>query len=355
MSKMKVGVIFGGMSTEHDVSIVSGSSVIKHLNKEKYDITPIYITKDGDWCLYTKNINDIDILKIGEKPTELEKLVNPMDTIKSMDVVFPVLHGLYGEDGTIQGLFELLQVPYVGCRVLGSSVCMDKVYTKVILNKAKITQAKYAYVRTFGDKFIYVDDEFNESILDINETSEKVIEKLGLPVFVKPSNSGSSVGVKKAKTKEELSEAIKYAGQFDKKIVIEENINGREIECAVIGNEDVKASCVGEILPAEDFYSFDAKYNNSESRVVMPAEIEPQLSEEIRKIAVKAFKAVDGKGLSRVDFFVEKGTNRIILNEINTMPGFTTISMYPQLWEKCGKPYSELLDELIKNAYNFKK
>lgn len=355
MSKMKVGVIFGGMSTEHDVSIVSGSSVIKHLNKEKYDITPIYITKDGDWCLYTKNINDIDILKIGEKPTELEKLVNPMDTIKSMDVVFPVLHGLYGEDGTIQGLFELLQVPYVGCRVLGSSVCMDKVYTKVILNKANINQAKYAYVRRFEDKFIYVDDEFNECILNINETSEKVIVKLGLPVFVKPSNSGSSVGIKKAKTKEELVEAIEYASQFDRKIVIEENINAREIECAVIGNEDVKASCVGEILPAEDFYSFDAKYNNSESRVVMPAEIETELSEEIRKIAVKAFKAVDGKGLSRVDFFVEKGTNRIILNEINTMPGFTTISMYPQLWEKCGKPYSELLDELIKNAYNFKK
>lgn len=355
MNKMKLGVIFGGMSTEHDVSIVSGSSVLKNLNKEKYDITPIYITKDGEWFLYTKNINEIDILKIGEEPSELEKLENPMETLKSMDVVFPVLHGLYGEDGTIQGLFELLKVPYVGCRVLGSSVCMDKVYTKIILDKAKINQAKYAYVRKFEDKFIYIDDEFNESVLEIDDVCEKVINKCGLPAFVKPSNSGSSVGIKKAKTKEELAEAIKYASQFDIKIVIEENINAREIECAVIGNENVEASCVGEILPAEDFYSFDAKYNNSESRVVMPANIEPEISEEIKKIAVKAFKAVDGKGLSRVDFFVEKETNKIYLNEINTMPGFTTISMYPQLWEKCGKPYSELLDELINNAYNFKK
>jgi len=355
MNKMKLGVIFGGMSTEHDVSIVSGSSVLKNLNKEKYDITPIYITKEGEWFLYTKNINEIDILKIGEEPSELEKLENPMETLKSMDVVFPVLHGLYGEDGTIQGLFELLKVPYVGCRVLGSSVCMDKVYTKIILDKAKINQAKYAYVRKFEDKFIYIDDEFNESVLEIDDVCEKVINKCGLPAFVKPSNSGSSVGIKKAKTKEELAEAIKYASQFDIKIVIEENINAREIECAVIGNENVEASCVGEILPAEDFYSFDAKYNNSESRVVMPANIEPEISEEIRKIAVKAFKAVDGKGLSRVDFFVEKETNKIYLNEINTMPGFTTISMYPQLWEKCGKPYSELLDELINNAYNFKK
>lgn len=355
MNKMKLGVIFGGMSTEHDVSIVSGSSVLKNLNKEKYDITPIYITKEGEWFLYTKNINEIDILKIGEEPSELEKLENPMETLKSMDVVFPVLHGLYGEDGTIQGLFELLKVPYVGCRVLGSSVCMDKVYTKIILDKAKINQAKYAYVRKFEDKFIYIDDEFNEGVLEIDDVCEKVINKCGLPAFVKPSNSGSSVGIKKAKTKEELAEAIKYASQFDIKIVIEENINAREIECAVIGNENVEASCVGEILPAEDFYSFDAKYNNSESRVVMPANIEPEISEEIRKIAVKAFKAVDGKGLSRVDFFVEKETNKIYLNEINTMPGFTTISMYPQLWEKCGKPYSELLDELINNAYNFKK
>lgn len=355
MGKMKLGVIFGGMSTEHDISIVSGSSVLKNLNKEKYDITPIYISENGDWFTYEKDINQIEIMKVGEQPKELKKLENPMETIKNMDVVFPVLHGLYGEDGTIQGLFELLKVPYVGCRVLGSSVCMDKVYTKVILEKAGINQAKYVYVRRFNDKYILVDDKFNEKILKLDEVATEVEQITGLPAFIKPSNSGSSVGINKAKTIEELKNAIEYASKFDSKILVEENINGREIECAVIGNEEVEVSCVGEILPAEDFYSFDAKYNNSESRVVIPAQIDNKISEEIRKTAIKAFKAVDGKGLSRVDFFVERETDKIYLNEINTMPGFTTISMYPQLWNECGKSYSNLLDELIKNAYNCKK
>ena len=355
MEKMKLGVIFGGMSTEHDISVVSGSSVLKNLNKEKYDITPIYIDENGDWFKYDKDINEIEIMKVGEQPKELSKLTDPMAVIKSMDVVFPVLHGLYGEDGTIQGLFELLKVPYVGCRVLGSSVCMDKVYTKIILEKAGINQAKAVYVRRFNDKYILVDDKFNEKVMDLEEVATEVEKVTGLPAFIKPSNSGSSVGINKAKTIDELKNAIEYASKFDCKILVEENINGREIECAVIGNEEVDASCVGEILPAEDFYSFDAKYNNAESRVVIPAEIDSDISEAIRKTAIKAFKAVDGKGLSRVDFFVEKGTNKIYLNEINTMPGFTTISMYPQLWNECGKPYSDLLDELIKNAYNFKK
>lgn len=355
MSKTKLAVIFGGMSTEHDISNVSGTSVLKNLDKEKYDIIPIYIDPEGNWFLYTKKLNEIDILKVGEQPQELEKIKNPIEVLKQVEVVFPVLHGLYGEDGTIQGLFELLKLPYVGCRVLGSSICMDKVYTKVVLDKAKINQAKYSYVRKYNDKYILVDDEFNETILDLKEVCEKVIEKLGLPVFVKPSNSGSSVGINKSSDSKELADAIEYAAKFDKKIIIEENINAREIECAVIGNEDIDASCVGEILPAEEFYSFDAKYNNAESVVVIPANIDSEISEEIRRIAKKAFKAVDAKGLSRVDFFVEKGTNKIYLNEINTMPGFTTISMYPQLWDKCGKTYSELLDELIKNAYNLKK
>lgn len=355
MEKLKLGVIFGGMSTEHDISIVSGSSVLKNLNKEKYDITPIYIDENGEWYNYEKDLNEIEILKVGEQPTELKKLENPMEALKNMDIVFPVLHGLYGEDGTIQGLFELLKVPYVGCRVLGSCVCMDKVYTKIILEKAGINQAKYVYVRKFNDKYVLVDEQFNERVLALDETAKEVEKVVGLPAFVKPSNSGSSVGINKAKTIDELKDAIEYASKFDNKILVEENINGREVECAVIGNEEVDASCVGEILPAEDFYSFDAKYKNSESRVVIPAELDKEISESIRKTAIKAFKAVDGKGLSRVDFFVERETNKIYLNEINTMPGFTTISMYPQLWGECGKTYSELLDELIKNAYNFKK
>lgn len=350
MYKEKIAVVFGGMSTEHDVSIVSGTSVLKNLNKEKYDIFPIYIDREGNWFKYTKPVNQIEVLSVGDKIEELDKIEEPMEYLKNIDVVFPVLHGLYGEDGTIQGMLELLNKKYVGCKVLASSVCMDKVYAKVIFDKAKINQAKYIYIRKAGERYIYIDNEFNEEIHSLEEIADIVDEKIGFPVFVKPSNSGSSVGINKSHNIEELKEHIKYASQFDKKILIEENICGREVECAVLGNEDVKASCVGEILPAEEFYTFDAKYKNAESRVVIPADLPEDISNEIRSTAIKAFKAVDGKGLSRVDFFVENGTNRIIINEINTLPGFTQISMYPKLWEEAGIKYSDLLDELIKLA-----
>ena len=350
MYKEKIAVVFGGMSTEHDVSIVSGTSVLKNLNKEKYDIFPIYIDREGNWFKYTKPINQIEVLNVGDKIEELDKIEEPMEYLKNIDVVFPVLHGLYGEDGTIQGMLELLNKKYVGCKVLASSVCMDKVYAKVIFDKAKINQAKYIYIRKAGERYIYIDNEFNEEIHSLEEIADIVSEKIGFPVFIKPSNSGSSVGINKSHNIEELKEHIKYASQFDKKILIEENICGREVECAVLGNEDVKASCVGEILPAEEFYTFDAKYKNAESRVVIPADLPEGISNEIRSTAIKAFKAVDGKGLSRVDFFVENGTNRIIINEINTLPGFTQISMYPKLWEEAGIKYSDLLDELIKLA-----
>lgn len=350
MYKEKIAVVFGGMSTEHDVSIVSGTSVLKNLNKEKYDIFPIYIDREGNWFKYTKPINQIEVLNVGDKIEELDKIEEPMEYLKNIDVVFPVLHGLYGEDGTIQGMLELLNKKYVGCKVLASSVCMDKVYAKVIFDKAKINQAKYIYIRKAGERYIYIDNEFNEEIHSLEEIADIVSEKIGFPVFIKPSNSGSSVGINKSHNIEELKEHIKYASQFDKKILIEENICGREVECAVLGNEEVKASCVGEILPAEEFYTFDAKYKNAESRVVIPADLLEGISNEIRSTAIKAFKAVDGKGLSRVDFFVENGTNRIIINEINTLPGFTQISMYPKLWEEAGIKYSDLLDELIKLA-----
>ena len=350
MYKEKIAVVFGGMSTEHDVSIVSGTSVLKNLNKEKYDIFPIYIDREGNWFKYTKPVNQIEVLNVGDKIEELDKIEEPMEYLKNIDVVFPVLHGLYGEDGTIQGMLELLNKKYVGCKVLASSVCMDKVYAKVIFDKAKINQAKYIYIRKAGERYIYIDNEFNEEIHSLEEIADIVSEKIGFPVFIKPSNSGSSVGINKSHNIEELKEHIKYASQFDKKILIEENICGREVECAVLGNEEVKASCVGEILPAEEFYTFDAKYKNAESRVVIPADLPEGISNEIRSTAIKAFKAVDGKGLSRVDFFVENGTNRIIINEINTLPGFTQISMYPKLWKEAGIKYSDLLDELIKLA-----
>lgn len=344
----KVGVIFGGMSTEHDVSIVSGTSVIKNLDENKYDIYPIYIDKSGNWYKYFDN--EKRILEVGSTIDVGEKIENVMEYLKELDIVFPVLHGLYGEDGTIQGLFELLKLPYVGCNVLSSSVGMDKVYTKIILDKAKINQAKYVYIRKYNEKYIYIDDEFNETILSLKDVSLRVSEKLGFPLFIKPSNSGSSVGVNKAKNLEELENCIEYASKYDKKILIEEFINGHEVECAVLGNEDVKASCVGEILPAEEFYSFDAKYKNSNSALCIPAKLPENISNEIRSLAVKAFKAIDGKGLSRVDFFVDKTTSKIYLNEINTLPGFTNISMYPKLWEEAGLKYSDLLDKLIELA-----
>jgi D-alanine-D-alanine ligase len=260
------------------------------------------------------------------------------------------LHGLYGEDGTIQGLFELLQIPYVGCKVLASSISMDKAYTKIIFEKAGLKQAPYAYIRADKEKYRYIEKDFTETICTLEEVSAKIEEQISYPMFIKPSNSGSSVGISKAKTRKELEEAIEYASKYDKKILIEQGIEGREVECAVLGNEDVIASCVGEVLSAEEFYSFDSKYNNQESRTAIPANLPKEISEEIRKEAVKAFKTVDGSGLSRVDFFVEKDTNQIIINEINTLPGFTSISMYPQLFEASGIQYSELLDKIIELA-----
>mgnify|MGYP001851827316 FL=1 len=326
---IKVAVIYGGMSTEHDVSMVSAQNVIENLNAGKYDIYKIEIAKNGEWLNNGK------------------KIKNVVEILQKMDVVFPVLHGLYGEDGTIQGMLEMLKVPYVGCKVLASSVCMDKVYTKYILKNAKINQAKFVYIK---NENTYVDDDLEEMDLQNDEIIDVVNKKLGSPVFVKPSNSGSSVGVTKANNGEELVRAIQTASQYDKKILIEEAIVGKEVECAVLGNDEVKASTVGEIISAEDFYTYDAKYNNSESKTVIPALIPEKIIEEIRRCAIKAFKAVDGSGLARVDFFVEKDTNKVFLNEINTMPGFTEISMYPKLWEASGISYSELLDELIKLA-----
>jgi len=345
LNKIKIGVIFGGMSTENEVSCISGASVIKHLNKEKYNVFPIYIDKIGNW--YKVKLEDV------EKSEELENkehIENITEYLKQMDVIFPVLHGLYGEDGTIQGLFELLKIPYVGCGVLASSVGMDKVYTKLIFEKANINQAKYIYIRKYNEKYIYIDEEFNEKILELEDIAKITNNKLRFPVFVKPSNSGSSVGINKAHNIEELKNAIVEAGKYDNKILIEEGIVGKEVECAVLGNEDVISSCVGEIKSADEFYTYDAKYNNENSKTLIPAEISEENSKKIQKLAIKAFKAISGRGLSRVDFFIEDKTQKIYINEINTLPGFTSISMYPKLFEAVGISYEKLLDNLIELA-----
>ena len=347
MEKIKVGIIFGGMSTENEVSVVSAGSILGNIDRKKYEIFPIYIDKDGKWYRY---IEDGRKRVLGEKVENIIEIENIVEYLQKLDVVFPVLHGLYGEDGTIQGLFELLKIPYVGCKVLASSVGMDKVYTKIVFEKAGLNQTPYEYVRKYKENYIYVDKNFNESIMDIKEVAKNIVKDLEFPMFIKPSNSGSSVGVKKAENEKELIENIEYAASFDNKVLIEQGINGREIECAVLGNEEVIASCVGEIKAADEFYSYDAKYKNEESRTEIPAELPKEISDKIRKQAIKAFKAIDGKGLSRVDFFVEDKTNKIIINEINTMPGFTDISMYPKMFEKSGISYKELITRLIELA-----
>lgn len=338
MKKIKLGVIFGGMSTENEVSVKSAKSIMDNLDIKKYDTFPIYIDKKGDWYKYKGSLDDI------------EKISNIFEYLKQLDIVFPVLHGLYGEDGTIQGMFELLKIPYVGCGVLASSIGMDKVYTKIIFEKAGLMQTKYEYIKKENNRYIYVNKKFEEEKQSLEKIVDKICKNLVFPMFVKPSNSGSSVGINKVKTKEELGKAIEYAGQFDNKILIEEGIIGKEVECAVLGNEEVIASCVGEIKSAEEFYSYDAKYNNSESKTNIPADIPEDIAMNIRKQSIIAFKAINGKGLSRVDFFVESGTNKIIISEINTLPGFTNISMYPKLFEGTGIKYSELLDKLIELA-----
>lgn len=323
---MKVAVIYGGMSNEREVSLISGKNVLDNLDNKKYEIYPIIIEEDGTWTLKGNKIKNI------------------VEVLEEMDVVFPVLHGRYGEDGTLQGLLEILRLPYVGCRVLCSSICMDKVYTKIILEKANINQAKYIYIKNENQ---YIDEEFETLTLQNDEIIDLVNEKLKFPVFVKPSNSGSSVGVSKANNGPELIKAIQIASSCDKKVLIEEAIEGKEVECAVLGNNKILASTVGEIISAEDFYTYDAKYKNSESKVAIPADFSENKINDIRNLAIKAFRAVDGSGLARIDFFVEKGTEKIYINEINTMPGFTQISMYPKLWKYSGIKYSELLDNLI--------
>lgn len=346
IKKIRLGVVFGGMSSESKVSIISANSILKNLNKEKYEIYPIYIDSNGDWW----KINSYGEKDLDEQINNKEEIENIIQYIKKLDIIFPVLHGLYGEDGTIQGMLEMAKVPYVGCGVLASSVGMDKVYTKIIFEKAGLKQAKYKYIRKYKEDYIYIDEQMNERILTLKDITKIIDKELEFPMFIKPSNSGSSVGINKANNIEELTEYIEYAAKFDNKILIEQGINGREVECAVLGNEDVVVSCVGEVKSLEEFYSYEAKYKNKESKTDIPANIEKDISDEIRNQAIKAFKSINGKGLSRVDFFIEKVTQDIYINEINTMPGFTNISMYPKLFEASGISYKELLDKIINLA-----
>lgn len=348
MNKKNVLVLFGGRSSEHEVSCVSATTVISNINQEQYEVFAVGITKEGRWVL----TESVEAIKDGSfvngsrqamlSPDASEKALYVMeqgmlvDKI-CIDVAFPVLHGLNGEDGTVQGLFELAGIPYVGCGVLASAVSMDKLYTKIIVDTLGISQARYVAVEKE-----HIEDE------SVYETIE---QKLGYPVFIKPSNAGSSRGVSKAADRQGLIAGLREAARHDRKILVEETILGREIECAVLGNETVEASGVGEVLAAAEFYDYEAKYHNAQSRTVISPELPAGKAEEIRTAAKRIFKAVDGQGLSRVDFFLEHGTNRVVFNEINTLPGFTAISMYPMLWGEQGIDKPELISRLLQLAH----
>lgn len=343
-----VAIIFGGQSSEHDVSCVSGATVIRNIDRTKYDVLLIGITKDGRWLL----ADSLESVENGSwKKGKTTAIISPdrsrkgvlliegdKATFRPVDVVFPVLHGLYGEDGTIQGLFSLAGIPYVGCGVLCSAVSMDKLYTKIVVDTLGIRQARFVPVMSY-------------QLVDMNACVAQVEETLAYPVFVKPSNAGSSKGVNKAHNRDELVYALREASYHDRKILVEETIVGREIECAVLGDSvTVNASGVGEILAADEFYSYDAKYNNAESKTVIGPELPEGKAEEFRDAARRIFRALDGFGLARVDFFLEKGTNEVVFNEINTLPGFTAISMYPMLWGAEGIDKTSLITKLIELA-----
>ncbi len=347
MNKKNIAVIFGGNSSEHQVSCVSVQTVIKNIDTDLYNIILVGITREGSW-LFVDSIDEIakdTWRETGRKAvfspdSQAKELLvfteNEMSSVK-IDVIFPVLHGPNGEDGTIQGIFELAQIPYVGCGVLASAVSMDKFYTKIVVNHiGGIRQAEFVGV-------------YREDLKDMDQVIAEVEGKLEYPVFVKPSCAGSSNGVSKAKDRESLKAALLLAAEHDSKILVEETINGREVECAVLGTHEVKASGIGEILAAgeEGFYTFDSKYNNAESKTVTDPELPEGVAEHIRESAVRIFKAVSGSGLSRVDFFVEHGTNDVVFNEINTLPGFTAISMYPMLWAARGIDTKTLVNQLI--------
>lgn len=347
MAKENLVVIFGGRSSEHEVSCISVQTVAKAVDPERYNMTLVGITKEGRW-LRVDSIESIEdgswrdgcVTAVISPDTKGELLLIDGDSLEreKVDVIFPVLHGMYGEDGTIQGLFEMADIPYVGCGVLASAASMDKFYTKIIVDNIGVRQARFVPVLA-------------EDFSDLDSAMDRVEAELDYPVFVKPSKAGSSKGVNKASDRAELKAALEEAVRFDNKILVEETIIGRELECGVLGYKDnTKASGVGEILAAAEFYDFDAKYNNAESKTVIGADIPENVEKEIREDAVKIFRALDGFGLSRVDFFLEKGTDKVVFNEINTLPGFTGISMYPMLWNAQGYDIKTLVPTLIEMA-----
>ncbi|GAA3409819.1 D-alanine--D-alanine ligase [Paenibacillus hodogayensis] len=358
--KIRLGLVYGGKSGEHDVSLQTAMAVIRAIDHTKYEVYPFYITKQGEWRSGALLAGPVDRLELlvqeagpsGEAATSsasasaLQPFFGTIQPSGSgqgesqapLDVVFPLLHGTFGEDGTIQGLLEMANVPYVGAGVLASAVGMDKVMMKKVFAQEGLPQCVFRYfTRTQWDK----DRAFFLMEIEVS---------VGYPCFVKPANLGSSVGISKAANRDELIEAVNLAFRYDRKVIVEEYVEAREIEVSVLGNEEPQASVPGEVVSSNDFYDYRAKYIDGKSAMIIPAEIPAEKADEIREWALRAFQAVDGSGLSRVDFFLRKSDGAVFINEINTMPGFTPFSMYPLLWKESGKPYSELLDDLIRLA-----
>jgi len=349
-SKIRVGVIFGGRSSEHQVSLVSAASVMRALPPDRYEVVPIGITPDGRWI---SSAGALGLLKEGEvSANEPEHTLLPepgrqgligagggaSDLIK-LDVMFPVLHGTFGEDGTMQGLLELADIPYVGAGVLGSAVGMDKIVQKQLFQQAGLPVPHYCWF-------------YSEAVNGAPRKAAATVERgMRYPVFVKPANTGSSVGISKAHDRKELLRAFADAAQYDRKVIVEQGIrDAREIEVSVLGNDEPEASVPGEIFPSNEFYDYDAKYVDGKSTAVIPAKIPKAAARKLRQYAVQAYRAIDCAGMARADFLMAKRTGRIYMNELNTIPGFTSISMYPKLWEATGISYSELLDRLIQLA-----
>jgi D-alanine-D-alanine ligase len=355
--KTRIGVVFGGRTGEHEVSLASAGSVMANLDRDKYEVVPIGITKEGSWLLGTEPRTLLAAEQSASHDAGLEgtmavtltgdprlRRLIPVENGEelgdrgALDVIFPVLHGTYGEDGTLQGLLEMANVPYVGCGVLGSALGMDKEKMKMVFQAVGLPITDY---------LVYQRNQWERSPETIMDAIE---QRLGYPCFAKPVNLGSSVGVTKAHDRTELEHAINVAAEYDRKIIIERGINCREVECGVLGNDEPIASVVGEVISSNEFYDYRAKYIDGKSQVVIPAGIPQATAEEVRRQAVQAFLALDLSGLARVDFFLEKETGQVYINEVNTLPGFTQFSMYPKLWEASGIPYSQLLDRLIELA-----
>jgi D-alanine-D-alanine ligase len=335
--KIRVGVIFGGRSGEHEVSLRSAESILRSIDRDKYEVVPIGITHDGHWLSPKNSVAMLPAAdQIQKTLTDGSSIVLPAEPMREglVDVVFPVLHGTYGEDGTIQGLLELANVAYVGAGVLGSAVGMDKDVMKRLLRDAGLPIVDYWCVRA----------------PQIDAFLQEKINDLPYPVFVKPANLGSSVGISKAHAPEELPGALKLAAEYDRKIVIERGVDAREIELSVLGNDAPIVSVPGEIIPSREFYDYAAKYAGEDSRLLIPAPLTESQVQEAQRLAIAAFQTLECSGMARADLFLEKSSGKFYVNEINTLPGFTSISMYPKLWESSGIPYSELIDRLISLA-----